>query len=172
MNGSRWDQEVIVGSGRPLIDVSIGIELCAVLLGGAEVSEHRLRNCPCLHAQIDSAVGFGIEDVVALILGVVKPEVCLDVFGDRVNLKREVATAHGVQKIESDRELGPESCVHRVTQQRDRFEKDQIIRRYLDRLITEAEKQAVLLGDAVETPRVVGRVSIQPTDLLHPMPAP
>ena len=63
----------------------------------------------------------GVEQVVALVLRVVHPEVLLDVLGQRMDLERQVAAAHGVEKIEADRELVAEPRVHRLAEQRARL---------------------------------------------------
>src|SRR5262245_15076673 len=96
----------------------------------------------------------------------------LDVFGKRVNLKRQVATLHGVKKIETNRELGAKAPVHRVAQQLARMAEDEINRRHLNRNVAEAEQKAVFLGNAVEAPRVVRLVLWETADFFHPVATP
>src|SRR5262249_35498760 len=95
-----------------------------------------------------------------------------DVLGKRVNLKRQVATSHGVKKIETNRELGAEASVHRVAQQPARLEEDKINRGDLDRNVAEAEQKAVFLGNAVEAPGVVRLVLRETADPFHPVATP
>src|ERR1700680_4497800 len=89
-----------------------------------------------------------------------------------MDLEGEIASTHGIQEIETDGKLRPESSVYGVSQQLTRMGEDQIDRRYLDSGTAECQEQTVFFGHAVETPRMVRLVLRQVAHFLHPMPAP
>ena len=57
------------------------------------------------------------------------PKCLLDVLGERMDLEREVAATHRVEKIEADGELVAETGMHRVAQQAARLIEDEVDRR-------------------------------------------
>ena len=59
----------------------------------------------------------GIEHVVAFVLGVMHPKMVLDVFRQRMHLEREIATAHRVQKIETNGKFIAEPRMNRLAEQ-------------------------------------------------------
>src|ERR1700732_2696739 len=89
-----------------------------------------------------------------------------------MDLKGEIASAHGIQEIETDGKLRPESSMHGVSQQLTRMREDQVDRRYLDSGTAESQQQTVFFGDAVETPRMVRLVFGQVAHFLYPMSTP
>src|ERR1017187_7444890 len=70
-----------------------------------------------LQTEIDGRVRAGVEQVITFVLRVVHAEMVLDVFGQRMHLERQMATAHRVEKIEADGKFIAESRVNRVTKQ-------------------------------------------------------
>ena len=70
----------------------------------------------------------GVEKVVAFVLRVIHPKFFLDIFRQWMNLQREIAAAHGVQKIEPDRKLRSKTSVNCIAQQLSRVRKYKINR--------------------------------------------
>ena len=107
---------------RPAVDVALGRERRRRRPAPLRRSrDHRVAVDALLEPEVDAGVRPGIEQVVALVLRVVHPEHVLDVFGERMDLEREVAAAHRVEEIEADRELVAEARMDRLAQQRARL---------------------------------------------------
>ena len=96
----------------------------------------------------------------------------LNIFRERMHLKRKIATINRVQKVETDRKLIAKPGMYRITKQGARLVKHKIQRRDFKTLITEAQHQAVFLRNAVETPAEIFHVAIQVAYFLHPLTAP
>ena len=98
----------------------------------SEVVHHRLRIGTGFGAQIDHSPRPGFQNVIALILGVVHPELLLDVLGNGVDLEAQILAANGIEEVKTDRELRTETRVNFLAQQSTRLEQDQILRGDLD----------------------------------------
>jgi hypothetical protein len=122
--------------------------------------------------EIDGSVRGGVEQVVAFILRVGHSEFVLDVLGERMNLEREVAALHGVQKVEADGEFVAETPVNGITQEFPGMAEDEIEGRHFGADATKVEEETVFFRDAVETPCVVGGLAIEAADVAHPLAAP
>src|SRR5690242_19344380 len=90
-----------------------------------------------------------------------------------MDLKREIAPADGVEKIEADGKLSAEPGDDGFAEQRLGMREDQVDGGDLDAKIAEAEQKTVFLGHAVEAPCMIGSVvDGNSADALHPVPAP
>ena len=111
MNGARRNQEMIVLAGGETVDVFLGGEIEIRRFARARRSRSiAVAIDAFLQAQIDAGAFFGVEHVVALVLGVIHAEVFADIGREGMHLKREVAAAHGVEEVEADGKLRAEAC--------------------------------------------------------------
>src|SRR5258708_35701567 len=108
MDRARRDQKVVVLLGREPIHIRLSLEGVAICLSCLQFSYHGVPIYLALSAKIDASVLTSIQKVIALVLGVFHPEFVPDVLGLRVNLQREVATSHGIEELETNREASPE----------------------------------------------------------------
>src|SRR6185312_452512 len=95
-----------------------------------------------------------------------------NVAGQRMDLQRQIAAIHRVEKIEPNRELRAKTAIYRFSQQFLRPVENKIDGRNLDAPFAEPEQQAVLLRHAVEAPRIIRLVSRKVHLLHHPVAAP
>ena len=151
--------EVVVLARREHVDVFLGVERMLAVGRCAQVGEHLCGSDARLQTEVDDSVVGRVEHVVALVLGVGHAERVADVLRQRVHLQREVAAAHRVEEVESDREFGAEARERALAEELPRMAEDEIDRRDLDHAAAGLEQQRVLLRHAVEAPRVVVRRS-------------
>src|SRR5690349_7328470 len=71
---SRRNQNVIVLTDRPLLNMLLRIELCTRSLRGFQFFDHVFRNYFVFQSQVNMCTFFYIHQVVALILSVLHPE--------------------------------------------------------------------------------------------------
>src|SRR5258706_16085432 len=116
MRSSSGNQKVVVLLGGKPIEVLVGVELNCALLRLQQVGHHLLAIDVLLCAEINTPSLPRIQHVVTLILGIVDPKLLLNVLGQRMHLKREIAAFHRVEKIEADRELGSKTGMHRLAE--------------------------------------------------------
>ena len=172
VNSSRRNQKVVMPPGGPLVHIFIGIKPGSILLRMVELPSHLFPVYIRLDAQIDTGIGRSIQEVVALVLSVSNAKLFLDVFGQRMNLQRQISPVHRVQEIEAYGEFRAESLMHSVTQKLARMLKHQIDCRNFDHHTPKLEPEGVLFGDAIKAPGIVWRFGIQATDFPHPLPSP
>ena len=155
------------------VDIAFRGEGRAAALGFLQGPAHLLRVGACPNPQIDAGIlALGVQQVVALVLGVVHVEMLLDIFRQGMHLEGQVLAVHGVQHVEADGEFPAEAGVYPVPQQLLRMGMDQVQRGGLEELPAEIQKEAVLLRHAVEAPGVVAAVLRQAEAGRHPVPAP
>ena len=143
------------------------------LLRRAKILQHFVGFGAVFATKINHSAGFGIEHVVALVLRVRQPEMRARIFRRRMDLERQIAPSHGVEKVEADGELRPEAAVDRLPEEFARMVKDQINGGNLDfHPSGEFQQEGVLLGNAIEAPCVVGRTVGQIAHFSHPLPSP
>ena len=137
---------MIVFPGRKPIDIFVGIKLNRAFLRLAQLLGHLCAIHILFQTEIYAALFGRIQKVVALILRIVHPKLLLDVFGERVNLKREIAAIHRVEKIKPDGKLGSETCMHGFAEKFVRMLKDQIDRWDLHFNIAKAKQRLFSSG--------------------------
>ena len=164
---------MVVLFDREAVDVPRGVKRRAARLGFAQRGGDFVGINAGFDAEPDRALlALGIENIIALVLGVAHIEGVLDILGQRVHLQRKVLPVDGIEHIKPDRELGAEAGVHPLTQQRPRLGKHKVDRRRLDHDVPKAEQKAVFLRYAVKAPGVVAAVFGQVKLPLHPVAAP
>ncbi|MDF2561707.1 MAG: hypothetical protein K0R99_3153 [Microbacterium sp.] len=89
-----------------------------------------------------------------------------------MHLQAEVAAVHRVEEVEADRELGAEARERLRAEQVDRAAEDEVEGGDLDHAALSLQQQGVLLGYAVEAPRVVVLRGVEADEVLHPLAAP
>src|SRR5690606_5813345 len=89
-----------------------------------------------------------------------------------VNLIAQVCSAHGIEEVEADGKLWPETAVCAQAKQVLRLLKYKIDARRLEGSISKAQHEAVFLRNAVKAPCIVWLCRIQLELLLHPLSAP
>jgi len=87
------------------------------------------------------------------------------------NLERLV-TLSRVEEIEADRELRSESRIDFLAEQFTRMKERKIDRGNLDASVPKSEKQAVFLGNTIETPCVIRSILGEVANFFHPVSAP
>lgn len=100
------------------------------------------------------------------------PEILLDVFSERIDLKRRISLAHRVQKSELDREPNAKPRVNGFAEQCVRLVENQIDGRKCESQIAKTEEQTVYLRHAIKTTNRVFRFAVQITEFIHPLSAP
>ena len=93
---------MIVLFRRETVRIFLRRERGAPRLGLLQIAKHGGPVHVFLQAQVDARSGCGIQDVVALVLRVVHAEMLLDVLGERMHLKGEIAPSDRVEEIEAD----------------------------------------------------------------------
>src|ERR1039457_4429041 len=116
VRSSGRNQKVVVFSGGKPIDVLVCVKLNCALLRLQQVSHHLLAIDVLFQAKIYTPSLARIQKVVTLILGIVDAKLLLNVLGQRVYLKGEIAALHRVEKIEADGKLGSKTCMHRLAE--------------------------------------------------------
>src|SRR5882724_5269150 len=96
----------------------------------------------------------------------------LDVFGQGMHLKRQVPSAHRIEKVKADGKFWPETLVNLVTEQCDRFAPDEVQAGQFNALLAEVEHQAILLRHTIKAPAIIGCAAVQIKNFLHPLSAP
>jgi len=89
-----------------------------------------------------------------------------------VDLQRQVLPSHGVEKIEADGTLGPESREGLLAQELHRQVFREVHGRRLDANVAKAQVDTVLLGHAIKAPRVVVGPVRQSAHPPHPLATP
>ncbi len=97
--------------------------------------------------------GLAFEHVVTLILGVIDTEFLSDIRGKRVYLQGEIATLHGVKKVETNGKLSPEALVNHFAQQLLRLLMNQRESGKLKLLSAETKHQGYFLPERSQSPR-------------------
>ena len=120
---------MVVFARRKGVHMCFGRERPLAGFGGPQVRCDRRRTAPVRQAQVDHRVRLGVQQVIAVVLGVAHAEPGVEVLGERMHLKREIPAPHGVQHVEPDRELGAESAPGQGAQQLARVLQHQILRR-------------------------------------------
>src|ERR1039458_9622031 len=100
MDGAGRNEEMVVLFGRPLVGVLVDWKCGAAGLRSLEVRGHGGGIDPAPQAEVNARSGSGIQQVIALVLRIMHSEMVLDVFGERMHLKRKVAATDGVQSEE------------------------------------------------------------------------
>ena len=154
---------------RPAVDVIARRRSGGRPPARGEVADHLVGVDALLQAQVDGRVGLGVEEVVALVLGVVHPEAVLDVLG--------AGDAPGSERLpppmvsrKSNRigNSAPKRACTVLAQQRAGAGTARRRAPGAPRRVAEVEQQAVLLGHAVEAPAVVdGSSSRSQTSFIH-----
>ena len=103
---------------------------------------------------------------------VVHSEFVLDVFGQRMNLERQVAAQHGVQEVEANWKFGAKAPVDSITKKFLWMAEDEIKCRNFNADTPEVEKETVFFGDAVEAPGIVWGFVVEAENVAHPLAAP
>ncbi len=157
MDGACGNQKVIMLlRGQRL--TYVGGKRVTSGLRATQIVRHLLRIDAFLQSEIDAGSGLGIQQVVALILRVVHAELVLNVFSERMNLQRQIASAHCVEEVEADRKLCSKPRMHSIAKKLHRLQKDEIDCGNLNPVIAETKEKTVLLGHAIEAPRIVWRI--------------
>src|SRR5271168_2318297 len=172
MDRPSGNQEVIVFFRGPDIDVLCRWKMLAACLRGEQVAAHRFAVHALFQTQVDSAVFFGVEQVIAFILRVMHPEFFLDVFGEGMDLKRQIPAIPSVEKIEANGKFRAKAAMDGVAEQFTRMTENEIDRGALDPAVAETENQAVFFRDAIEAPREILSFAVQIANFLHPLTAP
>src|SRR5262249_3138395 len=120
----------------------------------------------------DMRAGLGIEHVIAFVLSVMQPEMFLNIMRQWVHLQRQVAPAHGVEKVEADRKFRTETAKNRIAKQGARLREHKIDRRHFDLHGAETKAKAVFFRHAIEAPGKIRLLPIEIANLLHPLSTP
>src|SRR5439155_15897056 len=112
MNRSGWNQEMIVLLSRKFVYVSFRTKRGSTILCEAQVAGHCLAINSFFQPKIDRAVIASIEQVVTFILRIVHSKLLANVFCARMDLQREIPSAHRIQEIKTDRKLSAKSVVN------------------------------------------------------------
>ena len=99
---------MIMLAGRPRIYVRLGRKCRTARLRRVKAVSHGARIDSLAQSQKHFGVWRSIEQVVAFILRVWHSEMLADVAAQRMHLERQVASLHGVEEVETYRELGAE----------------------------------------------------------------
>src|SRR5712664_3907438 len=172
VDGASRNQEMVMFSCGPMTDILFGREGTLAALRNAQVLEHGSGINTIAQSKIDSAIVPCIQQVVAFVLRVVHTKIVLDVFRERVDLQREIATAHGVQKIKADGKFRPKSGVYGFTKKFARMAEYKIDGGNFDACRTKTQEEAVFLRDTIKTPGMIGLVFRKIAHFFHPMAAP
>ena len=89
-----------------------------------------------------------------------------------MDLKRQIAASHGIQKVKTNGELRAKTAVNPFSQKLMRTIHYQVDSWYFYGYATICKIQAIFLGYSVETPREILLLRIQSEILLHPVTAP
>ena len=146
---------MVVFLGREFIHVLFGIEADLSPLSSPQVFYHLPLIYIFLEPQIHHSILIGIQQIVTLVLRIRQTELALRKFVGRMNLKAQVAAAHGIEEIETDGEALSEACPNLLAQQFATVRQYHILRGELHQHTVQIQIEAVLLGDAVEAPSVV-----------------
>ena len=93
--------------------------------------------------------------------------------GERVNLKGEIPSAHGVEKVEADRKLRPEAPINRFAEQGARLVEDNVDGGNFDpRATGKFKQQRIFFRNTIKAPGVVRRPVRKGANFAHPLPAP
>ena len=159
---------------RNPVDVLFRIKTAAPGLGLFQIRCHFFGNHPFLNPQEDCRIPLLIrfQDVIAFVLRIVHAEVLLDIFRQRMNLQGKVSSLHGIQKIETDGELGTETPVHPLSQELMGMGQDQIDTGKDQAGVPDGEAEAVFLGNTVKAPGQVTGFCRYPQSAAEPLPAP
>ena len=168
MDGAGGDEEMVVLLGRPLVDILVRGKCGPAVLRLLQVARHGGGIDPFPQAEIDGRPGSGVQQVIALVLRVVHSEMVLDILGERMNLERKIAAAHGVQKVEPDGKLVAEPRMHFLAEQRAGLGEHQVDRGISKRTSPKPEQQAVFFGHAIEAPAIIRALrSRSQTSFIH-----
>src|SRR5690348_7090267 len=88
MRSSRRNQKVVMLLRRELVDILLRVELYLPALCPSQIADHLLAIDTILHPEIYSSFLSGIQQVIALVLGIVHSELFLDVLDQWVHLER------------------------------------------------------------------------------------
>ncbi len=117
---------------RPPVHELGGIERASTALGFPQPSRHPHGVDVRPQAKVDAGVRCGVQHVIAFVLRVGHSELVLNVFGQGMDLEREIASLHGVEEIEPDGELRAEARMDRFSQKLARVSEHQIDGRNFD----------------------------------------
>ena len=163
---------MVVLFGRPFVYIFLGIESSARLLRLIQGGNHFIGIYPVFQAQVDGSPFTRIEQVVAFVLRIIDTERITDILRRGMHLQTQVAPSHRIEEVETDREVLPEACFHRSTQQVACLIEHQVVGSHLEQLPFHLQIQAVLFGDAIEAPSEVILFLVEVAHLLHPLAAP
>ena len=172
MHRSARNQKVVVLLGLNLIHIFLGVEHKTAFLSLTQVVDHRILVDTFFQSQIHHSILSGIQQIVALVLCIVHAEILADKLGGGMHLQTQIATAHGVEKVETNRKILAKTGLYRLTEQWSALQQHQIDRGQLETHAVHLEQQTVLLGHTVETPAEVGFRAVQVAHLFHPLAAP
>src|SRR3984893_18315640 len=172
VRSSGRNQKVVVLLGGKPIDVLVGVKLNCALLRLQQVSHHLVAIDVLFQPQVYTPSLPRIQKVVALILGIVDSKLLLNILGQRVHLKGEIAALHCVEKIEADGELGSKTRMHRFAEQLMRMLKYQVNGWDFYLHVAETKQKAILFRYAIKAPCVVLGLPRQVAHFFHPLSAP
>ena len=99
-------------------------------------------------------------------------EVFADELGSRMHLQTQVTSTHGIQEVETNREVLTEACFYRFAKQVLALQQNQVYRRYFETHTVHFKIKAVFFRHTVEAPAIVIISTIQVAHFLHPLSAP
>src|SRR5262245_37364507 len=118
MNRAVRDQEQIVPGGRMALHKTLDLDRAcrgeAVFKRGAKC----LWIDAFLKAQVHARARLAVENVIGFVLREPLAEMAANVIEPRVALHRQIAAAHRVEKVETDRELYAEALGRRAQHRR------------------------------------------------------
>src|SRR5260370_30076438 len=77
-----------------------------------------------------------------------------------------------MKKSKTERKLGTEPGIDEISEQLPRVQESEIDSRYLHSSVAESEQEAVLLGHAIKTPRMIRHIVWKVTYFFHPVASP
>ncbi|OPZ76086.1 MAG: hypothetical protein BWY77_01981 [bacterium ADurb.Bin431] len=125
-----------------------------------------------LEAEIDPGAGFGVDDVVTLILGVGLAELLFDIIRPGMNLDGEVAAVDGVEIVKADRPFINELCGRARAEDAAVVGEHDKIEGALKKTAAALENDAIFRDDHLEGPGVIGFALVEIHVAFHELPAP
>ncbi len=83
------------------------------------------------------------------------PEFLPDIFCQRMYLKAQIASADGIEKVETDGEFIAKPCMHRIAEKSPAFKEYEVYGRGFEKNAVEIEKEAVFFRNTIETPGII-----------------
>ena len=163
---------MIVFFRRPLIHKLLCIELTTCILRLFQCRNHLFRAHSTFQTKIHRSIRFRIEQIVTLILSIIYAECISYILSGRMHLQTQIATTHGIEKIETYGEILSEPGFDRSTQQLTCLTEHQIIGRHLINHTVDIKIQTIFFRHTIKTPSEIRHILIQVTHLFHPLTAP